>query len=299
MAHPDRLPRQRPADETPVASGPSPATAESGPAGEAPGPADPDVGGPGTTLAALAGDVDAAQRRRLLRRFAGELRPTKLTGLFRPRAALRWMVDSVVEIGPHVPIRDRATLRRHFPGLDDEQLAERLIRNATRATAGIGAAGGGMAAVKWAAPPTLLSAPVLLAVETVAVVGVELKLIGELHELYGRPLPARGAQRAVALIQAWSEQRGVRPLTPGVGVGAVLGTAARRELGELLLKRLGRNLTSLGPFLTGALAASYVNARATRSTGERMREELRGQRVLGDGRPGSTDGTAVSVDAPG
>src|ERR1700759_2844863 len=76
------------------------------------------------------------------------------------------------------------TLHKHFDGMDGDELAERLIRNAPRATAGIGAASGGVSAVEWAAVPTLLSAPVLLAAETVAVVAVELKLIGELHEVY-------------------------------------------------------------------------------------------------------------------
>ena len=112
----------------------------------------------------------------------------------------------------------------------------------------------------------------LLAAETVAVVAIELKLIGELHEVYGVPIPGSGTQRAVALIQAWASQRGVNPLVPGVGVGAVLGTAARKELRDRLLKRFGRNLTTLGPLLTGAAVASYLNRRATRPLGETIRE---------------------------
>ena len=148
------------------------------------------------------------------------------------------MADTVADVAPHMPVRDLATLRRHFPGLDDDALAERLVRNAARATAGIGAAGGGVAAVEWAVTPTLLSAPVLLAAETVAVVAIEMKLIGELHEVYGAPVPAGGTQRAVALMQAWASQRGVNPMMPGVGVAAVLGTAARKELRDRLLQAL-------------------------------------------------------------
>jgi hypothetical protein len=123
--------------------------------------------------------------------------------------------------------------------------------------------------------PTLLSAPVLLATETVAVVAIELKLIGELHEVYRQPIPDTGAQRAGSLIRAWSSQRGVNPLVPGVGVGTVLGTAARRELRDTLLRRFGRNLTTLGPLLTGAAVASYLNRRATKALGERLSEDLR------------------------
>ncbi|GAB3956420.1 hypothetical protein [Micromonospora vulcania] len=230
----------------------------------------------GATVAELtADDLAPARRRQLLTRVVGQARARGLADLFKPRAAVRWMVDTVTEIAPHVPVRDLATLRRHFPGLDDDALAERLIRNAARTTAGIGAAGGGVAAVEWAVTPTLLSAPVLLAAETVAVVAVELKLIGELHEVHGVDLPAGGSQRAVALIHSWATQRGINPMVPGVGVGAVLGTAARKELRDTMLRRFGRNLTTLGPFLTGAAVASYLNRRATRSMADQLQVDLR------------------------
>ncbi|GGM26969.1 hypothetical protein GCM10012279_51880 [Micromonospora yangpuensis] len=233
----------------------------------------------GATVAALtADDLEPARRRQLLARMVGQARARGLADLFKPKAALRWMTDAVSEVAPHVPIRDLATLRQHFDGLDGDLLADRLVRNASRATAGVGAAGGGVAAVEWAVTPTLLSAPVLLAAETVAVVAIELKLIGELHEVYGVPVPPGGTQRTVALVQAWANQRGINPMLPGVGVGAVLGTAARKELRDTLLKRFGRNLTTLGPFLTGAAVASYLNRRATRSLGDNLRTDLRRQR---------------------
>ncbi|WP_428966977.1 hypothetical protein [Micromonospora fluostatini] len=233
----------------------------------------------GATVAALtADDIEPARRRHLLSRLVGQTRARGLGDLFKPKAALRWMTETVAEIAPHVPVRDLATLRRHYAGLDGDLLAERLVRNASRATAGIGAAGGGVAAVNWTVAPTLLSAPVLLAAETVAVVAIELKLAGELHEVYGVPLPTGGTQKTVALVQAWASQRGINPMMPGVGVGAVLGSAARKELQNTLLKRFGRNLTTLGPFLTGAAVASYLNRRATRSLGEQLRTDLRRQR---------------------
>ncbi|WP_433721359.1 hypothetical protein ACQP2Y_38845 [Actinoplanes sp. CA-051413] len=242
------------------------------------GPTDPGDAGIGATVAALtADDLEPAGRRRLLGRLVGDVRRRGLGQLFRPQAALRWMADVVADVAPHVPVRDRATLRRHYDGLDGDELAERLIRNAARATAGVGAAGGGVASLEWAATPTLLSAPVLLAAETVAVVAIELKLLGELHEVYGRPVTGSAVERATALIQAWSGQRGVNPLVPGVGVATVLGTAARKELQGTLLRRFGRNLTTLGPLLTGAAVASYLNRRATRSLGDKLVKDLRRQ----------------------
>jgi hypothetical protein len=254
------------------------------------GPAEPagtDDPGIGATVAALtADDLEPAGRRRLLGRLVGDVRRRGLGQVFRPKAALRWMADVVADVAPHVPVRDLATLRRHHDGLDGDALAERLVRNAALGTAGVGAAGGGVASVQWAATPSLLSAPVLLAAETVAVVAIELKLMGELHEVYGRPVTGTPVERAGALIQAWSGQRDVNPLVPGVGVATVLGTAARKELQGTLMRRFGRNLTTLGPLLTGAAVASYLNRRATRNLGEKVIKDLRRQgKAVIDGEP--------------
>ncbi|MEU1242589.1 hypothetical protein ABZ388_19750 [Micromonospora parva] len=245
----------------------------------------------GATVAALtADDIEPARRRQLLTRMVGQARARGISDLFKPRAAVRWMVDTVAEIAPHVPVRDLDTLRRHFPGLDDGAIADRLVRNASRTTAAIGAAGGGVAAVEWTVAPTLLSAPVLLAAETVAVVAVELKLVGELHELHGVALPDAGTQRAVALVHSWATQRGVNPMVPGVGVGAVLGTAARKELREMLLRRFGRNLTTLGPFLTGAAVASFLNRRATQQMAEQLQLDLRRRGIARPAPPAALPG---------
>jgi hypothetical protein len=67
----------------------------------------------------------------------------------------------------------------------------------------------------------------------------------------------------------------VNPLVPGVGVATVLGTAARKELQSSLLRRFGRNLTTMGPLLTGAAVASYLNRRATLNLGETVQKDLR------------------------
>jgi hypothetical protein len=228
-------------------------------------------------IAALTDErLDRGTRAKLLGRLVREeIRERGVKDLLRPKTAVRWVVDAVTEAAPHIPIRDLATLREHHDGLDGEALADRLIRNAARVTAGIGAASGGVAALEWAATPTLLSAPVLLAAETVAVVAVEIKLIAELHEVYRQPLPGSGAQRAVALLQAWANRRGVNPFTPGRGVAAALGNAARKELRDRLVRRLGRNLTTFGPMLTGAAVAGFLNQRATNSIGSEVRSDLR------------------------
>jgi hypothetical protein len=229
-------------------------------------------------------DVEPARRRKLLGRLVrSQTRKSGIKELFKPKAAVRWVADTISDITPHIVVRDLETLKSHHDDLDGEQLAERLVRNASRVTAGIGAAGGGVASIEWVATPTLLSAPVLLAAETVAVVAVEIKLIGELHEVYRQPVPGTGSQRGVALIQAWANQRGVNPLVPGRGIAVALSTASRKELRERLLKRLGRNVTTFGPMLTGAAVAGFLNRRATLSLGEKIRKDLGGRKQLTSG----------------
>lgn len=256
----------------------TPETGSSSPDPSTTTPAEPDDELGQTVVALTADDIEPAGRRHLLGRLVGDIRRRGLGKVFRPKAAIQWMADVVGDIAPHVPIRDLDTLHRHFDGMDGDELADRLIRNAARSTAGIGAAGGGVASLQWTVTPTLLSAPVLLTAETVAVVAIELKLIGELHEVYRMPIQGTGTNRAATLIQSWAGQRGVNPLLPGVGVGTVLGTAARKELQNTLLRRFGRNLTTMGPLLTGAAVASYLNQRSTKKLGEALQKDLRKQR---------------------
>jgi hypothetical protein len=187
----------------------------------------------------------------------------------------RRLVDAVVEIAPHIPIRDRATLHQHFAGLDDEAIARQLIATAARATAAVGAAGGVLSSVEMAAPPTLLSAPVQVAAETLVVVAVEVKLIGELHELFDRAVPGTPAVRGAAYLGAWARRRGLDPLGTLPSLSGVVGGAARRELRQRLLRRAGRNAASVVPFLAGAVAGASLNRRETLKLGDRILDDVR------------------------
>jgi len=219
-------------------------------------------------------DLPSSERRRALGEIATGLRKRGFTDFLRPKVAMAWVADTVVDVAPRIPLRSVATLRGHFPGLSDDEIADRLVRNAARTSASIGAVGGGVSALQWAAPPALLTAPVVLAAETVAVVAIEIKLIGELQELYGQPIPGTTAQRGLSLLQAWSGRRGVNLLVPGRTIAAVLGTTARHELRDRLVRRFGRNLTTLGPLFTGAAVAALLNRRATLKLSEEVRRDL-------------------------
>lgn len=221
--------------------------------------------------------VGGAERGRLIARLTAALvAGARAAGV---RAALtgRYLADVVLEIAPHIPVRDLDTLRDHHGGLAGEELAEALIASATRVTAGVGAAGGAMAAAQLAAPPTLLASPLQVAAETVAVVAVELKLVAELHIAYGRQALGPPSQQAAAYLQSWVGKRGLDLDLTGSGpaASAVVATAARQQLRARLIRRFGRNVSTLAPFLAGAVAGAELNRRETRALGEALQSDLR------------------------
>ena len=222
-----------------------------------------------------ADDLDRRERGRLLgamtRALAGGARAASFSG--------RRLADLLSdEIAPHLPVRDLLTLREHHHGLSGDELATALIRNASVVTAGIGGAAGALAAVELAAPPTLLAAPVQLAAETLAVVAVELKLVAELHVVYGRAPIGNRRQLALAYLTSWAAKRGLDPSTGAPSLSDVLSTAARQQVRQRVVKRLRRNLTSLAPFLAGAVAGAELNRRETRGLGEALQRDLRRRR---------------------
>lgn len=218
----------------------------------------------------------AERLARVARDLAGAARQAGVRGV----ASGRVLAETLTDAAPRLPIRTRPALLADFPGRSDEELAEELTRVAARSTAAIGAAAGALSAVEFTAPPTLLAAPVQLAAETLAVAAIEVKLLAELHELYAAEVPAGSSDRAAAYLLAWARQRAIGPA--GFGVGGLRG-AISRELKLRLIRRMGRNLTTLAPFLAGAVAGAEVNRRATRSLAGRITADLRSRRPAPSG----------------
>jgi hypothetical protein len=222
-----------------------------------------------------ADDLDRRERGRVLgavaKVLAGGARAASFSG--------RRLADLVADdVAPHLPVRDLLTLREHHHGLSGDELAAALIRNASVVNAGIGAAAGAVAAVEFAAPPALLAAPVQLAAETLATVAVELKLVAELHVVYGRAPIGNRRQLAFAYLTSWAAKRGLDSSTGGPSLSDVLSTAARQQVRQRVVRRLRRNITSLAPFLAGAVEGAELTRRETRALGEALQRDLRARR---------------------
>lgn len=213
-------------------------------------------------------------RARLIVRLAAALAASARQAGAAAHATGRWLTDTVVEVAPHVPVRDRETLIRHHGGLVGDQLADALIDSASRVSAGIGAACGVIAGAEWTLPPALLSLPLQLLAETVAVVAIELKLVAELHEVYGRSPVGSPAAKTTAYLSAWARRRGIDPTAATGLAGDVISAAGKRQLRTRLLRRTGSSGASVLPYFAGAFAGATLNSRATKRLGELVAADL-------------------------
>ena len=213
-------------------------------------------------------DTDAARLGTAAKRGAQAARRGAGTAGHGASLAGNWLAAQVVAMGPRLRIRDQATLRAQFPGRSDDEIAALLIQRAAVAAAAVGAATGA-----WAALPVLPAFPAEIAAETLAVVGIEIKLVAELHEVYGVPATGSATERASAYIAAWAHRRGVL-MVPG-GLLLVAGSPLARQLRRRLAGRVRRSTFSLSPFFTGAIAGAVLNRGETRRLGRDIHEDLR------------------------
>ncbi|MFF1700175.1 hypothetical protein ACFVXC_42195 [Streptomyces sp. NPDC058257] len=189
------------------------------------------------------------------------------------KAGIGYLADRIIENAPRVPIRDLGTLRKQFPGLDAEQLADKIISGAANGTSTVGAGIG--VAVMMPVPPAM---PAELAAEITGVAAIELKMIAELHEVYGRRPPGNLKERSTAYLASWTEERGIDVVKPA-SINAALGGQMKRELRQQIMKRMVRNLPNLMPFMVGAAVGAVMNRRDTKKLAERVRADLRRSQV--------------------
>ncbi|AUG82151.1 hypothetical protein CFP65_7580 [Kitasatospora sp. MMS16-BH015] len=189
------------------------------------------------------------------------------------------LADRLLEAAPRIPVRDLATLRAQHPdAATPEELADRLVLGACRAAGAVGASIG--AAAMLPVPPAM---PVELAAEALAVAAVEIKLIAELHEVYGRPPSGTRTQRAGAYVTAWAERRGIDGamlVAPASLAAVALGAEVRQKVRRRLVHSSLRRLPSLTPLLVGAGVGAVVNRRDTRKLAGEVRADLTGREPL-------------------
>jgi hypothetical protein len=108
----------------------------------------------------------------------------------------------------------------------------------------------------------------------VLVAGVEVVLLGELHELHGRTAPGDARARAAAYLASWSDQRAVEGATAPTMI-SVLGSAGLRVVSRRMTRRLARGIPAAAPFFLGAAIAGRGNRKATEDLARRVLTDLR------------------------
>lgn len=224
----------------------------------------------------VAPQADDASRSRVVAALGTALAASARSAGTVAVASGRWLADLAVDIAPRIPVRDAATLSAHHHGLTGLDLAAALVTSSARTTAALGAGVGAVISAEWAAPPTLLTAPALIAAETLAQLAIEVKLVAELHEALGQAPEGPGSRRMLGYLVAWARQRGVDLSTvAGLkgGLPTALTGAAKRELRTRLVRRVAKGSIGIAP-IAGALAGGVLNQRETRKLGEQVLADL-------------------------
>ncbi|WP_369134186.1 hypothetical protein [Modestobacter sp. I12A-02662] len=183
--------------------------------------------------------------------------------------------DLLAAAAPRLPVRDRERLRQAYPGATDDEIAEALAARAARLTGAIGAATGGLAAAQRLVPAALVAVPLELAAQTLLVGAVEVVLVGELHELAGRPASGDPRSRASAYVSSWQARRiagGARTS----GLASVLGAAGASAVRRQANRRLARGRSATAPLVLGASLAARAYRRSTVALGRELWAQLRG-----------------------
>lgn len=187
----------------------------------------------------------------------------------------RWLADTVVEMAPHVPIRDLEALSAHHEGRTGAELARSMVRSSGKVSAAIGGAAGGIMSVQELSVAGALAIPFELAAETALVVLVELKLVAELHTVAERPLPGNAREQMAGALRAWLSGHGITATSVAQsGKPDLLSRGTRARLAVAMRRRFTRNLTTVAPFLTGAAIAAWLNRKATLGIGKSLSKDL-------------------------
>ncbi len=195
----------------------------------------------------------------------------------------------------------REELRRRYPGLDDDEVARRLINRAARTAAGVALGIGGMLAAQEAlavvsAGGTLGTLGVSALAEVLVLFIVEAKLRADLGALAGQP--ARTPKELVGAVLGEVAAAG--------GWRSLRGRSLRRAFPEMAARRVAARVVALVPRrfariiapeivapLVGAAFAARMAARQVRAAGEQCWAALpRTTATWGTPIPSSGNGSA-------
>jgi len=189
--------------------------------------------------------------------------------------------DVATGIAPRLPIRDRSTLEDHLKLRDPELMAHAIVKNAANATAVAGSIGGFLVITSRTGPGLILSIPLRVATETLVVAAIELKMIGELHEIYDQPLEGSATQRGTTALKLWASYRGLDVTDTGGIFQTVTEIARRPTTRRAAASVTGKALGGRGLRLGAGVVGAIENHKSSMSLGDQVRAELRRTQLSG------------------
>jgi hypothetical protein len=166
---------------------------------------------------------------------------------------------------PRTHARSLTMLRAEYPDLEPDELAQRLVADATRQSAAFG-----VAAACCAFAPIPGAAPLVTAGDSAVTSALHWRLTAELHTVYGLLDPSPVNDGSTGYLTQWAA-RGSGDVVTSLAALPALALAATRALP----KKLRGRLRPRALFTATAVSAGLHRGRATRRYGEALRRDLR------------------------
>ncbi|MBR7836904.1 hypothetical protein KDL01_26740 [Actinospica durhamensis] len=176
-------------------------------------------------------------------------------------ARLRNGLSSVV---PRTHARTLPQLRAAYPGLAPDELAGRLVADATRTSTAVGAA---LACAAFAPIPA--SATLITAGESATTSALRVRLTAELHAAYGLLDPSPVNEGKTGHLAQWAARD-----SRGMAMSLAALPAVALTLTRALPKKLRQRARLRTLFTASAVSAGLHSGRATRQYGEALRRDL-------------------------
>lgn len=177
------------------------------------------------------------------------------------KARVKAGVSSVL---PRTHARSLPQLRGAYPDLGPDELAEKLVSDAARNSAAVGAT-----AACCALAPMPAAGPLATISESAATSAVRTRLTAELHTVYGLLDPSPVNEGATGHLTQWASRDNKGALSLAALPALMLATT--RTLPRALRQRMRLRTV----FAVSAVSAGLRSGRDTRRYGESLRNDLR------------------------
>lgn len=166
---------------------------------------------------------------------------------------------------PRTHARSLTQLRGSYPDLGPDELARKLVADAARNSAAVGATAACCALV-----PVPAAGPLATVGESAATSAVRTRLTAELHTVYGLLGPSPVNEGATGHLTQWASRDTEGALSLAALPALVLATT------RTLPRQLRQRMRLRTVFAFSAVSAGLHSGRETRRYGEALRKDLRG-----------------------